>query len=406
MTGPFRVFSGPVGSVHVATLALTVGTGAWYTAWTIYFTRTVGLSMVEFGVGVTVAGAIGLVLGGPVGYLADRAGIRETVVVAGVLQGVSVLGYLLVQNIWTFVAVACVAVTTQRVLPAMRMALIAALTEGPDRLTAMSNNRVVSHIGMGAGAGIGTLILYLDTRAAFAALILLYTTAALLSSALVLRAPHVASLQDRKVKRRVLVAGDRPFLIITVLVGVLALNWGMLGIGVPLWVIMHTHGPTWIVGVIMVLNAVAIVLFQNRSSRIGRTVPGAARAALYSGLALAASCLIFAASYHGAGLPVIIVLLVAAGVHVVGEIYFSTASWGLSVGLTPQDAHGEYQAMFAAGYSVAELAAPVVMTALVANWGVGGWFALAGLFLVCVVPIGPISRWAVRTNHRTTPAHA
>lgn len=270
----------------------------------------------------------------------------------------------------------------------------------------MSNNRVVAHVGMAVGSAVGGLILYVNTRPAYVALILLYSVAAIFSAVLSLRVPHVTSLLDRKEKRRVLVAKDHPFLIVTVLVGILALNWGMLGVGVPLWITTHTDAPAWIVGVIMVLNALAIVLFQNRSSRLGRTVPGAARAALYSGAMLAAACLIFAISDHGSGVLVILLLLVASAVHVVGELYFSTSSWGLSVGLTPQEAHGEYQAMFAAGYSVAELVAPVVMTTLVVGWGVAGWLLLAGMFLAGSVPIRPISRWAMRMEIRKVPVHS
>ncbi|MGH3244280.1 MAG: MFS transporter [Spirillospora sp.] len=400
---PFRVFYGSAGSVHQATLALTVGSGAWYTSWAIFLTRSVGLSAWEFGVGVTVAGILSLLLGSPAGYLADRVGVREILVVISLVQGVATVGYVFVRGFWTFVLVACVAVTAQRILPAIRMALISGLVDGPERVTAMSTNRVVSHAGMAVGAAVGGLVLYFDTRPAYVGLILLYSVAAILSALLAVRVPHVSSLLDRKEKRRVLVAKDVPFLVVTMLFGVLALNWGMLAVGVPLWITTHTGAPAWIVGVITVFNAAAIVLFQNRSSRMGRTVPGAARAALYSGAALSVACLLFATSYHRSGLLVIFLLLLASAVHVVGELYFSTSSWGISVGLTPRDAHGEYQTTFAAGYSAAELIAPLVMTSLLVGWGPAGWLLLAVLFVAGSVPIRPISRWAMRTEIRKVP---
>ena len=78
-------------------------------------------------------------------------------------------------------------------------------------------------------------------------------------------------------------------------------------------------------------------------------------------------------------------------------LYFASA-WGLSVGLTPGDAHGEYQSTFATGPATALSFAPVLMTTLVVGWGVLGWLVLAMVFLGGSLPTVPVSRWAVRTR--------
>jgi MFS family permease len=395
-----RLPTGPIRWIYVSTLALGLGSGAWYSIWAIFFTRSVGLTPLQFGLGVSAAGLVGMVIGSPVGYLADRVGTREVLIGVSVVQGTSTLAYAVVHQFWTFLLASCIAGTAERLAPGIRVAVISGVTERADRLHQISSNRVVSHIGMAAGSGIGALILYLNSRAGYVSLIVLYGVAALASAAMMTRVPHVTSLSDTGAKRPVLVLRDRAFLVVTALSALLALNWGMLGTGVPLWISNHTYAPTWIIGVITGANAVAIVLWQNWVSRFGTTVAGAARLAVWCGLALATSCVLFALTYHGRGFVVILVLLAATGAHVVGELLYVSSGWGLSVALTPEGAHGEYQTVFATGPAVALMVAPALMTSLVVGWGVAGWLLLGAVFLAGSLPTVPVSRWALRTEQR------
>lgn len=393
-----RLPAGPLAEVQIASLVLSVGSGAWFTCWAIFFTRSVGLSATEFGAGVSVAGLLALVLGSPLGYLADRVGTREVLVCLGLVQGLATFCYLLVSGFWLFLAVSVVAISAQRIAPGIRVAVISGLTTGPERLRSISANRVIQNVGLTVGSALGALVLGLDSRAAYVALVLLYGTANLASAGLMLRVAHVPSMADRAETHGMRVLRDRPFLLITLLSGVLALNWGVLDTGLPLWISTRTHAPLWTVGVIVAANAVAIVCFQNRASRGADQVASAARLAAYSGTALAVACLLFALTYHRGGLFVIALLLLATAVHTFGELLFSASGWGLSVGLTPGEAHGEYQSTFATGSATALTFAPVLMTTLVIGWGVPGWLTLAALFLVGSLPTVPASRWAVRTR--------
>lgn len=399
-----RLTLGPLAGLQLATLVLTVGAGAWFTCWAIFFTRSVGLSATEFGGGVTVAGVFALVVGSPLGYLADRVGTREVLVCLGLLQGLATLCYLMVSEFWGFLAVSVVAVTTQRLAPGIRVALIAGLTTGQDRLHSISANRVIQQIGLAVGSAFGALVLALNDRSAYVALVVLYGTATLAAALLTLRVAHVppaAATADRPGMR---VLHDRPFLLITLLSGVLALNWGLLGTGLPLWISAHTHASLWTVGMLVAVNAVAIVCFQNRMSRAAAKVASAARMGVYSGAALAAACLVFALTYHRGGLVAIVLLLVAVAGLTLGELLFSASGWGLSVGLTPAAAHGQYQSTFAVGTATALGFAPVLMTTFLVGWGVLGWLALAVVFLAGSLPIVPASRWAVRTRPQTEVA--
>jgi hypothetical protein len=84
---------------------------------------------------------------------------------------------------------------------------------------------------------------------------------------------------------------------------------------------------------------------------------------------------------------------------VAGELFFTGSGFGLSVGLTPGDAHGEYQGVFTTGQSAALTLAPGIMAALLVGLGVAGWFVLAALYLIGGVGSVAAGRWALRSAH-------
>ena len=129
----------------------------------------------------------------------------------------------------------------------------------------------------------------------------------------------------------------------------------------------------------------------------------AARVAVLSGAALAASCVLFALA-SGPAAHVAALLLLAGGVaHIAGELLFVAASWGLSVPLMPAGRAGEYQGVFATGEAAALTIAPLLMTAVVVGWGQAGWLALGALFVLATLPAPALTRRALRSRE---PARA
>jgi MFS family permease len=399
-------WQGPVGAIYVATLVLAVGRGAWYACWALFFLRSVGLSATEFGIGITAAGLVGMVAGMPFGYLADRIGPREVLIVVAIVQGLATMSLALVHEFWTAMLVTAVVVTVERAAPGIRIAVLSGLTSGPDRLKAISNCHVIKEVGAVAGSVVGIAILVFDSRPAYVGLVLFVGSANLAFAWLISRVPHVESLRERKIKRKVLVLRDRPFLVLTVLNGVLALNWGLLDSGLPVWLTTHTEAPPWTMGVLLAFNGVVIVLLLNRFTQRASTVRSAGRSSLFAGFTLAAACLLFAMTDGGVGTVVIAILFVAAAVQTFGELFFVGGGYGLSVGMTRQDAHGEYQGMFGVGEGAAMMLAPGLLTALLAGWGTPGWLLLGGLFLVAGIGLLFTSRWSIREEHRREEAAA
>ncbi|MGW4079574.1 hypothetical protein ACWELB_39920 [Streptomyces asiaticus] len=326
--------------MNLGTLVLAVGSGGWMTCWAVYFTRSVGLSPTVFAFGVTVGGLGSVLLGIPVGHWAGRLGVRETLICLDLARGVAVLGYALVRNWWSFLLVTCVVAPTQRSAPGIRIAVLTALADKGKPLDAISSGQVVAHAG---------------------------------------------------------------FLAIAALCGVRALVWGVADVGVPLWVTTHTAAPPTVLGALIAVNAAAILLFQRRAARAATSVTRSTRLTAVSAMALSASCVLFAATRGGSGVSVVVLLLVACVVQVVGELLFTAGGWGISTGLTPREAHAEYQSVFTAASAAAVMVAPALLALLLVDWGVAGWFALGFVFLAAGLPTPAVGRWALRTPGRTEP---
>jgi hypothetical protein len=385
----------PLKRLAAGTLASAVGNGAWYTSWALFLTRSVGLTPGQVGLGMTAAGLVGLVCATPVGRLADRHGAREVYAALLTIQAAASLAYLAVGGMGAFVAVACVT-EAARSGGGARNALVLGLTDRhEERLAALGRLRSISHVGWAAGAVAGAVIIGVDSRAGYVALLLLNGASYLVYALLVLSVPRVRVAAERAGRG---VVRDRPYVTLAGLIGVLALCWAMLSSGLPLWVALHTDAPRSISAVIVVLNSLAIALLQVRVSGAMASPAAAARGAVLSGTALAASCLLFALTAGGSGPAVVALFLAAAAVHTVGELLFVAASWGLSIPLMPPERPGEYQGVFATGEATALMAAPALMTTLVADWGQPGWLVLAAIFLLPAAAAVPVTRWALRTR--------
>jgi hypothetical protein len=196
-----------------------------------------------------------------------------------------------------------------------------------------------------------------------------------------------------------MVLRDRPYLAVTLLVSIMSLHFSLLDVGIPLWVSGHTDAPRVIVAVIFVLNCVFVALFSVPLARGNDDVPGAARTGVRAALILAASCVLFATSSGTAATTAAVLLLAAGLVEVVGEMLQSASGWGLSFGLAPEHAQGQYQGAASTGFALTTMLGPAVMVA-VTSAGTAGWLALGALFVVASLVTLPVSRWALAHRDR------
>ena len=90
----------------MAQLANSVGDGAFVVTSALFFTRVVGLSTAEVGLGLTIAWLVGFLAGVPLGNLADRRGARGTAVLLALTTATAVASFLLVRSFAGFLIAA------------------------------------------------------------------------------------------------------------------------------------------------------------------------------------------------------------------------------------------------------------------------------------------------------------
>src|SRR6266511_2836580 len=149
-----------------ATLITSFGNGAWYTCWALFLTRTVGLSPARVGIGITIAGAIGLLASAPLGMLADRLGTAAVLVPLSLLQAAGFVAYLAVRDFWAFLPVACATVATDRGAIGLRSALALRVSGSREALQTLAIVRVAASGGFALGSALGAVAIAFDSRAA------------------------------------------------------------------------------------------------------------------------------------------------------------------------------------------------------------------------------------------------
>jgi MFS family permease len=195
---------------------------------------------------------------------------------------------------------------------------------------------------------------------------------------------------------------DRPYVVVTLLMATMAMQYSILDVGIPLWVDRYTDAPTWIVAVLFVINTGMVVLFQVSVSRRVEDVSAAIRAVSTSGVVFFIACGTFALAADG-GTALAVVLLLAGGfIHATGELLQAAAQFCLSQDLAAAHAQGQYQGLASTGFSLSAMLAPTVITFLPIMLGPPGWWILGGIFVVIGFALIPAVRWAGRTREQYT----
>ncbi|MFJ5145898.1 MFS transporter [Curtobacterium sp. NPDC088465] len=397
------------------TLVDTLGRGAFFTLTSLYLITIVGLPAVAVGLGLTVAGAVGVAASLVFGHLADRFSARRMLVWLHLVQGLALISYVLVHDLPTLVATASVVTLAQQGGSAVRSAAVGRAFPGGERVRVRATMRTVTNVGIGVGTALAAVPLAIGTGEAYRVTMVLSGALFLASAVLVagLSAARVDAAPADRTDTGTIVrrepAGRSPyrdvrFLAVTALTGLFGMQFGLFEVGVPIWIVQHTVAPDVLVSPLLLVNTVIVVLLQVRLSRGTDTVAGAARVMRHAGWVMAVACGLWAAAGWVRGddwvpaATATAVLVLAAVAHSLAEVTSSAAGWALSFELAPADRIGAYQGVYGTGYAVAAMIAPTVVTLTAVDLGTAGWAILAVVFLGSALGVGAIAGRAVRTT--------
>lgn len=370
----------------------STGTGLFLAGSAVFFTRSAGLSPAEVGIGLTMGGLCALLLLTPLGMLADRIGPRPASVLMHLWRAAGFVGYAFIHDFVSFLIVACVVAPPARAIEPIGQMFVDRHVGTELRMRVLSAIRVVYNLGFTLGALLTTVVLVLDTRAAFLAIVLGDALTFLLAGVLLLKVPLLAE-QPGTVGRTV--SGwpkslrQGRYLAFAGLNGFLVLHIPLLSVGIPLWATLHTSAPRVLVGPLIVVNTVLVLLLQMRFSRTTDTVADGIRVMRRAALCLAGCAVVvaFAGRFDAFGASVLLV----AGVVLLtfGEILQVTGGWSLSYALAPRARQGEYLAVFNLGVAAMYLVGPALITVGIIGRGVPGWLLLAAAFLAAAAFVRP-----------------
>lgn len=383
----------------LGTYLRTIGRGLTVSISVIYLTSEVGLPETGVGWVLTTAAVCGLLAGLLAGKIIDRAGPVRSTVVFALVEAILITGYCAVGSLPALLAVASFVSVFETSGLASRSALIAIAISSERRVLVRARLRVVTNIGWATGSAVAALPLALGQKEWFQ-LVFVVAAACMAISASVTASIRIAmsppTSAGTKQQRSKTAFRDGPYVALTVINGLFCLHDGILSIAIPIWVLTMTTAPPPVIAVLLITNTIVVAVTQIWASQSVTDPRSAARVQRWAAAMLALACVAYGAT---SGLPTlwcVLLLVFAAVLHSLAEVYQSAAAWMLSYDLAPDHSHGQYQALFGMGLSAASVVAPVTLAYAVSELGTVGWLALGAVFVAAGIATGPATRWALR----------
>lgn len=372
----------------------SIGTGLFLAGAAIFFTRSVGLTTSQVGLGLSIAGATGFATTIPVGVLGDRLRPRRLLVLFQFWRAGCLVALVFVSGVVSFTIVAAFMAIAETATPSLTQAVVAAAVDGENRARNMAILRSTRNIGFSAGALLAAPLIAAGSLAAIQG-IMLGDALSFVLAALVLARVPLARVPS--VKRRAgLITTLRSFhdwryARLAALNSVLTLHMTVLVFGIPLWLIRATSAPAGLVAVLVLLNTVMAVMLQVPFSKHAAVPGGAARMLRLTGVMLAGCSLAIGAAEYVSPLAAAGFLVLATVLMSFGEIWQAAGAWELSYRYADPEREVQYLAVFSLGVAAQNIYGPALVTVVVIGAGTAGWAGLALIFLAAAFLARPVA---------------
>lgn len=347
----------------------------------IYFSLVVGLGAQKVALAFSLSGALSLILSIPSGHFADRYPPRLIASFSLVGMGFCALALFFIQS-WLLLLVA---LSLDSILETFgqnaRMAMIARIGIGEERVQIRAYTRAVTNLGIAFGTVVAGIALAINTATAYKAMILLDSLTFFLAAIAYLRVPNVKPTLTEKEKFDWSILKDYRYIKAMILSGVMSMHFILQNVAIPIWIVKETSAPRWWVSVIMFVNTVAVVLFQVRMSKGTVTAEIGAKQFKRAGFYIAAACMLYGFAKGINSYLAALVLLIAMIVHVIGELLASTGSWSIAFEMADQNRQGAYQGLWRMGFGGMNVIGPSLVIFFAIGLGQIGWWIMGIIFI-------------------------
>lgn len=382
-----------------------LGTGLFVPLTVAYLNRVVGLSPIQIGLGLGIAGFVA-VLAAPVsGALVDSYDARVVVLGCFSVSALGFLAYIAVDSFPSFLAVAVVLQLASRMERPATAALVLGVASNPARVGALAWQQTARNLGYGVGGLLASLALLGHGKWPFVVLLAANAASYVVAGAAVLRLPAIrpAAREPGQRDGYRAVLRDRPYVGLALLNVVVALHDSLLLVAMPLWILTRTSVPLALTGLLFTLNTVLVVLLQVRTARRIAARRGVSTAYRIAAGAFVVACVAFALAAGASTRVAVVLLVMALAALTLAELENTAGEWFLSVELAPHQLRGRYLGLFKTSVALQQAIGPLVVTAVLVHWGRAGWIAL-GLALAAAVLAS--RRLAAGAMSRQRPADA
>ena len=390
----------PLGrSLAMQSALYAVGTGVFVSGNAVYFTRVVGLSPAQVGLGISLGGAVSMLAAVPAGRLADRTGLRGSWTVAAFVEALLYLAYPWVHSLEGFVLLLALLSLAQALGAGGRGGYTLAVVPSGQRVRILAFVRSALNIGFTVGALLAGLALATGNLAVIRAIPLATAGVLMVNGLVVSRLPAAsrrATEQAHRPEPGSRALRNRRFVLLSGLNGLMAVDQVLLSVVFPLWLVSRTDAPHAVLAWLYGTNTVLVVLLQVRASRGAETVDGAARAARVAGLAALGACVVMMTTAWTPGGTTIVLLWLGYVLVTGAELFHSAAGWGFLSELTDADRRGEYQGVWKLGQQAQLMVGPVTCTWLAVSWRPEGMLVIGGAALVASLLMAQVAYGAQR----------
>jgi MFS family permease len=366
----------------VAFAADALGTGFFLPFSLLFFTATTPVRLTDVGIALSVAAVVRIPATAAAGVLIDRFGARAAIIASNLIQAGGFAGYLFVDSFWHLLLTAVVVQIGNSVFWVAYPALVHDVARPGQQERWFALITALRNAGLALGAlGASAAVAFGGTRG-YQAIALLNAASFLLAAAMTAgwRGARVRrGTRDRPERparsRWAGVLRDRPFLTFVALnVGFVLLSLAFV-LAVPVFLVEAAGLPNWMPGAVLAVNAVL--------GAVGATAVVAAITGRRRGAVLAASQLLIGAGYAAILAAAYTPALVALGVAVLGTVLVTLTELiqGPTVSAIVNEAgsdadRGRYISIYQMTFSVVDIIAPALLTALLARGPAAAWVPL------------------------------